>query len=367
MSYAEDQADVAKALHNNPLPGDAARGAMQQAAQDKWARDAKEAQTNPSYDYNRNTRNLNPEQLKHYNEQEVNTTKQADFGGVPNGAAGYHDLQLGHMDDNNVQQKQAQAGADWAQAGFQGNRGNQAGENASQVADYNQSRGNENEALGMMGTAAAGGAPSAAAGQMNLDMNGMMGQRAGAMGAARGLSALGGAQMGGAAADAATGIAGGAGMARSKEIGDAVGAYGGMAGTVRGQDIGRIGQYDQMSQFNADLNNQHRLDMGAIGLNYGNLQNQQAATDMGWEQRAMHPYDVQSDMDQERQEWKAQNEAARVGGSIAKAQATRKSNTDLAYGVGQGVVTAAGTAVGGPVGGAAAGAGYQAATGAIRK
>lgn len=263
-----------------------------------------------------------------------------DYGGTPGGASEWHDYLAGRMGDNSRQQSLAREGADWAQQEFQNNRGDQASEDPTQVARFNESLGQQQGALGLMGTAARGGAPSAAEFGTGQQMNDIMAQRSGAMGTSRGLSALTGSQSGALMGQASSAAAGAGGMARSQEILSAMGQYGGLAGTVRGENITRMGQDDAMSQFNSGLNNQHRIDMGNAALGYGNLQNSQAQTNQGWDKLSQHPWDEQAIADMQQGDAAAGMSAGSSGEDFARNKKSNQEALDMGVNAGVGLISA---------------------------
>ncbi len=286
----------------------------------------------------------------------------ADFGGFSGGADFYKNIALGDRANNNGLQGQAAGTAAYGLQQMQGDRGPQASENARLVGREASSRQGQQNALAMDRAAAMGQAPSAIGSQTTQAMGGLMGSQASAMGGARGLSGLTGAGLGGSSMGVqASNIGTQGGQARSNEIAGSIGAYGGLAGDVRGQDQARLAQNDQMSNFNADLNDKWRLGQGQNAVNAGKLGNELDLSDQQRYGASMQPGEAQFQADQAMQGIQQGAETDKSAISYAKSQDKRKSDNDLYMGIGGSVVGAAGTAAGGPMGGAAANAGWQAA------
>ena len=290
----------------------------------------------------------------------------ADVGGSPDAAAWYKQDAQGRMGDNDAQQGSNQSGLDQSLANMKGNRGPQSVEDAALNSRASFTREQQLRALALQRDAAQGSAPSAAAFQTTQGMNDVMGQRAGAVGSARGLAGLTGAQVGaGAQAGGMAGnVAAAGGMGRSKEIGDALGMYGSNAGAMRGQDIARLGISDQNSKFNASNDIGWKLGNANLAAAQGGLGVAQGATDQGWFNQSMQPGATQFGYDQEMAAEANNADADKAGASIAKA---REQNDHLKSTV-QGATSAGLGAVGsvagplGTAGGAAAGAGINTAT-----
>lgn len=238
-----------------------------------------------------------------------------------------------------------------------GARGPQAQENAALTGRATDTRGQQMQALDLSRDAAMGNAPSEAAAQTRLGMNDVMGTQAGAMGGARGLSALGGTQaMGSASVGMSAGNLGmQGGLARSKEIGDAIGMYGTQAGTVRDQDQARLAQSNQNGQFNAKLNDDWKMGNASLLAQQGALSNNQVGTNLAWKGEQWRGTDRRFQYDQEMAAKEAGADADAVGARLAKNREDKENKRQVVSGLVAGGMTVAGAAVGGPAGGALGG------------
>lgn len=267
----------------------------------------------------------------------------------------------------------AQAGNDAAMgrslANMRGNRGAQAVENGQLSQREANSRGGDQAgAMSLSRAAAMGQAPSEAAYQQKLDMDGMMAQRAGDMGSARGLSGLGGAQtssaQGVAGAASKAGLAGG--LARSKEMSDAIGMYGSQAGQMRGQDMMRLDIGNQNAKFNAQLNDDFRVGNAGLAARQAGLGNSMGQMDDAWYDASVDPQYRQFSFDQEMAAQEAGVSMADWAASNAGANAAKEANRQMVGGIVQGGLTAVGS-MAGPVGAAAGGMAGSAINSATRK
>lgn len=248
-----------------------------------------------------------------------------------------------------------------------GERGPQAVENEELVFREGKARDQQLNALGLSRDAAAGRAPSVAAGQTTLGMNGIMGQQSGTMGSARSLAGLSGAQtMGGQqVGGAAGGLAFQGGMGRSKEIGEAIGMYGTQAGDLRGQDLQRLAQNTQNSVFNADSNDAWKVNNANLAASQGRLGVGMGATDLAWMGEQTKGADKQFQYDQEVAAIEARADADQVGARLAKNRESRENARGVVNGAVGATTTAVGAYFGGPVGaagGAAAGSAFATST-----
>lgn len=292
----------------------------------------------------------------------------ADYGGSPEAAGFYKDQARQGMASNDAQQAATQRGLAGAYAGMMnGNRGPQAQENAVLSGRESGTRGKQLEALGLMGNAAAGGAPSAARYQTNIGMQDALSAYVGGQGGMRGLSGLsGGNTAGGTALGHAGGnIAAAGGQARSNEIIQEIGNYGKTAGQTRGQDLTRLGIGNQMAQFNAGLNNDYQLGQAGLAAGYTNLANQQDGMDQRWMAESMRPDAIQFQMDQEAAGWQAGQSAEQAALALERERDQKNAMGGLIGGIAQAGLTAIGSLAG--PGGAALGGMAGSAIGAATK
>jgi len=214
--------------------------------------------------------------------------------------------------------------ADWANQQAQRDRGAMATENPELSQRETDARyGDQAGALQLSREAAMGQSPSEAALLMQQGLNQASANQASMAGSARGSAALATAQ--GNAAGATAGLQNQAylqgGALRAQEMANARGQYGQLSSQVRDQDLQRLGQGNQMSQFNAGLNDQYRLGMGQLGNQYG----QQG---LGWYQAAQNPYNQQAQMDLTREGMAADsyNQANMVNAGVSQANADQSAN-----------------------------------------
>lgn len=201
-------------------------------------------------------------------------------------------------------------------------RGGMARENQELSDNEAYSRGYDQAgALQLHREAAMGLAPSAAEKQMQAGLNHSLAQQQAIAGSARG---AGGIAMAGANAAAQAGnlqqqaFTQGAQL-RAGEMAQARDAYGGLASNVRQQDQNRLQMGNQMSQYNAGLNDQYKMGMGQLA-------NQTAQTQQGWMQQAQNPYDrqLQADMNTQNNQAGAYSQHNALGASLAQAQADNR-------------------------------------------
>lgn len=214
--------------------------------------------------------------------------------------------------------------ADWANGQAQRDRGAMATENPELSQRETDSRyGDQAGALQLSREAAMGQAPSEAAMQMQLGLNQAAANQSSLAGSARGSAALATAQ--GNAAGQTAGLQNQAylqgGALRAQEMANARGQYGQLSSQVRDQDLQRLGQGNQMSQYNAGLNDQYKLGMGQLGNQYG----QQG---LGWYQAAQNPYNQQAQMDLTREGMAADsyNQANAVNAGVSQANADQRGS-----------------------------------------
>lgn len=159
----------------------------------------------------------------------------------------------------------------WAQGQAMQNREAQAVEDQVLSDREAQTRfGDQAGALQLHREAAMGMAPSEAAFLMQSGLDRSLANQQALAGSARGAAgiALAGQNAQANAASMQNQAFTQAGALRAAEMAQARGAYGDMSNQVRGQDQNRLGMGNQMSQFNAGLDDQYRLGMGQLGLGY---------------------------------------------------------------------------------------------------
>lgn len=148
-------------------------------------------------------------------------------------------------------------------------------ENGQLVGQDAMSRGEQVNATGLARAAAEGNAPSAAQGTLQNGMNQAAAMQTAQAGGARGGAAMALAQGNAQANTAMMGqkTANDAAILRANEMAQARGLYGSLSGQQRGMDQNRIGQNNQMQQFNRQSNDAYDIQNQQLAM-----QRQQEAT-----------------------------------------------------------------------------------------
>ncbi len=281
----------------------------------------------------------------------------AEVGGYVGGAKDQQAMYQSHQGDNDAAQAANHAAMQGSLAAMNGDRGTVSPENAQLLARQDAARMQQGNALDLSRDAAMGNAPSAANAQMAMAMNENMAGQSGAAGAARGLSALSGAQATGAAGVgmAGTQAALAGGMGRSKEIGDAMGMYGGAAGNMATADMNRLGQGDKNALGNQQLNDSWTEGNAGLAANQGKLGLSQASSDDAWYNQGDDAIKRQMSYDSRMNAIENGANADAADAASAKRRADEDRNRQLIGGGVQAGLTLGGTAVGGPAGGAGGG------------
>ncbi len=233
------------------------------------------------------------------------------YGGDPSKAGYLSDVGLGQTRQASDLIQGAGNNAQWMSEAMRGGYGPQeqvfhGQEDQGQVANEYASRGIQSNALGLAQSAAQGNQPSAAQYMMNSGLNTAMANQQAIAGGARGAGAmaLAGGNMAGNNAALQSQAFNQGGQMRAQEMAQARDMYGNLSTQQRGQDQSRIGQGNQLSEFNAgqsQLGSQHSLDRdvnfrtgmanGATGsLNAGSGAINAGTGALG---QAMHPFDQQ--------------------------------------------------------------------------
>ncbi len=238
----------------------------------------------------------------------------ATYGRTKDGASDARDQWWDRENDNNEQQAIVGGAANYANGQTQ-ERDAQALENQGlSNQEASGANGHQQGAIGLAGTLARGQQPSQAAMQLQRGL-----QSASAQQQSLGRSARGGAALATAGANQQANTANlqqnaftQGGMLRARDMAAGRGMLGTALAQQQEQDQNRLGQANQMGQFNADENDRYRLGMGqaAVGLgNVGNAQNQQ---DLAWHQGGMTSIEAQSEADQQYRQWLADAEKQRL-------------------------------------------------------
>ena len=246
----------------------------------------------------------------------IRTPQAAEYGRNPNGATAARDEWLNHATEDNVNQGAISTGMSWANQEAQ-NAQNRPGavedvglaNNAASGAGGNQAG-----AVTLAKRLATGSQPSAAAYQLQAGLNNATAQQTALGRSARGAGAIataGANAQGNTAALQQNAYLQG-GLLRSRDMAQGRNMYGGLLGQQREQDTVRIGQANEMSQFNASNNDRYGLQMGQAAVGFGDVANQQSGMDLNYYQRGMNPVNAQSEADQARRHWLAQSQKTAV-------------------------------------------------------
>lgn len=176
--------------------------------------------------------------------------------------------------------------ANWAniQSQYAGLRDPRAREN-QQLSNYEAGgRGVLGAATSLAAQAAEGKTPSEAAYLMQSGLNRAIANQSALTGSVRGANAMALAQgnQGANVANLQQQAYNDAGALRAKEMAEARSLYGNLAGNLRAGDMSRLNAGNQMSQFNADLNDRYALGMANAG-------NAASNTGLGWYSASMDP------------------------------------------------------------------------------
>jgi hypothetical protein len=219
--------------------------------------------------------------------------------------------------DNDAQQGMVNGAAGYAnqQAGLGQDRGPMAIEDqALSNQEASGAGGHQQGAIGLAGTLARGQQPSQAAMQLQAGLNQSSAMQQSMAAGARGGAALAtaGANMGANTAALQQNAWTQGGLLRSRDMAAGRGMLGTGLGQQQAQDQQRLGQANQLGQFNADLNDKYSLGMGQAGVGLGGAANAQQQTDLAWHQGGMTPVEAQSEAQQQQQRWEGDAERQRV-------------------------------------------------------
>lgn len=236
----------------------------------------------------------------------INTPGAADYGRNPDGSIAARNEWWAQQNRNDADQGIVQGAEGYAnqQAGL--NRGAQANE-STRYSDQEASGagGHQQGAIGIARSLATGSQPSAAAYQLQAGLNQSLQQQSAIARGARGSAAIATAGANNAANNAALqqNAYTQGGILRAHDMAIGRGLYGSMLGEQQQQDQARLGQANDMSQFNADLNDKYSLGMGQAAVGLGGVSNAQRGQDFNYYQGGMGVVDAQSEADQQHQRW----------------------------------------------------------------
>lgn len=237
--------------------------------------------------------------------------QQQDWGGDPNAAQNYYNTGARGLAGSNSDAAYA--------SGMARDNSPQAYENQdlsdreATTAGYYQGG-----ALNLALKGAMGNQPSEAAYQLQSGLDKALANQSATAGAARGAGgiALASANAGANSAALQNQAFNDAGRLRAQEVANYTGMLGGMSGQAREQDQNRLGQANQMAQFNAQNNTQRQL--GFLGAASGARN-----TGLGYYTQMPHGYDqaYQGGIQQQEAQQQGYNTSLGLGGSIAQANA----------------------------------------------
>lgn len=230
----------------------------------------------------------------------------------------------------------------WGDRGqdFMGLAGNDPGarsqENAELSNRFNQGYGEMQGATQLAREAAMGLAPSEAAYQMQAGLDQATAEQAGVTGGARGAAALGMAQSneGGNVAGMQQRAFTEAGRLRAQEMAQARGLYGSLGGAQANTAMSRLGQGNQFSQGNLQMNDQYRGQMGQLGIGLGGLQRGFFGDELG-------VYNTNAQIGLQGQQIAAGQDRSATSITADINQANTKRKDDIVDGVTRGVGTGA--------------------------
>ncbi len=246
-------------------------------------------------------------------------TAAAVYGRTPGGAEDARNKWLGQMGANDAQQGQVAGGMGYANQQSQAPRGPQATENPLLAGnEASGANGHQAGAVGLAGSLARGQGPSQAAYQLQNGLN-----MASDMQTSLGRSGRGSAAL-------ATGVANTqantanlqqnaytqAGALKAQDMTTGRGLYGSLVGTQREQDTARIGQANEMGQYNAQANDQYALGMGNAALGFGQAGLAQSGMDLSNYQQGMNPVNAQTQAQQQQQAWRANSRKQAISNNI---------------------------------------------------
>ncbi len=242
----------------------------------------------------------------------------AQYGRTAGGAVAAGQEWWNRKADNDEQQAIVSGATNYAN-GQTGERDAQALEDQGlSNQEASGANGHQQGAIGLAGTLARGQQPSQAAMQLQRGL-----QSASAQQQSLGRSARGGAALATAGANQQANTANlqqnaftQGGMLRARDMATGRGMLGTALAQQQEQDQNRLGQANQLGQFNADENDRYRLGMGQAAVGLGGVGNSQDQTDLAWHQGGMTSIDAQSEADQQRQKWIADAEKQRRAAAL---------------------------------------------------
>lgn len=249
----------------------------------------------------------------------IDSTDAALYGRDPDGSGKARDAWWGRMGANNPQQSQVTGGMGYANGQAQAERGPQATEDPRLAGnEASGANGHQAGAIGLAGSLASGMQPSQGAYQLQNGLN-----QASDFQTAMGHSQRGAAAMATAGSNAQANTANlqqnaylQAGALKANDMTAGRGLYGSLVGTQREQDTARIGQANELGQFNAQANDQYRLGMGNAALGFGQAANGQSGMDLSNYQQGMNPVNAQTQANQQKHSWDSHNSEQAVNNNI---------------------------------------------------
>ncbi len=249
----------------------------------------------------------------------IASTQQANYGRDPNGSAKARDAWWGQMGANNHQQEQVTGGMGYANGQAQADRGPQATEDPRLAGnEASGANGHQAGAIGLAGGLARGMQPSQGAYQLQSGLNQATDYQTALSHSGRGAAALatGGSNAQANTANLQQNAYLQAGALKANDMAAGRGLYGSLLGTQREQDTARLGQANEIGQYNAQANDAYRLGMGNAAVGFGQAGNAQSGMDLSNYQQGMNPVNAQTQANQQRHAWDANSSKQAVNNNI---------------------------------------------------
>ncbi len=250
----------------------------------------------------------------------IRTPVSADYGRDPAGADIARNEWWDRANQNDPQQAAVESAQTWANKQSTGAGARPGATEDSRLANNvaGGANGNQAGAVGLARSMASGMGPSEAAYQLQSGLDQGLRQQT-----AIGRSARGGAALATAGANAGYNRATmqqnaftQGGLLRSRDMAAGAGMYGALAGQQREQATARLGQANEMGQFNAQQNDKYGLQMGQTALGLGEVANQHSQLDLGDYQQGMNPINAQTQARQGQKGWNVANQKTAIAANI---------------------------------------------------
>lgn len=275
-----------------------------------------------------------------------------DVGGYVGGAKDQQNIYLHGQANNDAAQATNAAALKTSLGNMTANRGDMSPQSLTLTNRDQTARAQAGQAIDLNRQAATGGAPSAAMGQMGMNLNNVAAGQAGALGSARGLSALNGNQSVGSAGVGMQGTqAAQAGSGAAAAEGNTnLSNYGNSAEAMVGSDQDRLNTSDRNSIANAQLNNNWQVGNAGLAAQQGGLGVSQGSMDDQWFNQSQDPMLRQLSYDQRMNAIQSGADADAADAAQAKRDASSAAGRGLLGNLASTGMTMVGTGVGTLVG-----------------